>query len=161
MVTRFQKNVIVKDRGGNMKISTKGRYALRLMIDLAEHQEEGNISLKDISKRQDISVKYLEQIVSPLTKAGLIRSIRGSQGGYSLVYQPYQYTPKDILEVVEGPIACVACLETKENLCPRYQNCPTIPFYEGLNKVINDYLESYTLSDLVDMKRNKVWDYVI
>jgi len=144
-----------------MKISTKGRYALRLMIDLAENQQNGNISLKDISKRQDISVKYLEQIVSPLTKAGLIKSTRGSQGGYSLIYPANQYTPKDILKVVEGPIACVSCLETEKNLCPRYNECPTISFYEGLNKVINDYLESYTLEDLVEMKRNQAWDYVI
>ena len=144
-----------------MKISTKGRYALRLMIDLAENQGLGNISLKDISKRQDISVKYLEQSVSPLTKAGLIRSIRGAQGGYSLVYPPEKYTPKDILSVVEGPVACVSCLETEKNLCPRYHECPTVSFYEGLNKIINDYLSSYTLKDLVDMNKNKSWDYVI
>lgn len=144
-----------------MKISTKGRYALRLMIDLAENQDQGNVSLKDISKRQDISVKYLEQIVSPLTKAGLIRSTRGSQGGYSLVYPIEQYTPKDILKVVEGPVACVACLETEKNLCPRYNECTTIAFYEGLNKVINEYLESYTLKDLIEMKKNKTWNYVI
>lgn len=144
-----------------MKISTRGRYALRLMIDLAEHYDTGNISLKDISKRQEISMKYLEQIVSPLTKAGLIRSTRGPQGGYSLVYLPENYTPKDILQVVEGPIACVACLETKENTCSRYQQCPTVSFYEGLNKVIIDYLSSYTLSDLVEINRNKAWDYVI
>lgn len=144
-----------------MKISTKGRYALRLMIDLAENQDMGNISLKDISKRQGISMKYLEQIVSPLTKAGLIRSTRGSQGGYALVYPIEHYTPKDILKVVEGPVSCVACLETEKNLCPRYHECSTIKFYEGLNKVINDYLESYTLRDLVEMHQNQTWDYVI
>ncbi len=144
-----------------MKISTKGRYALRLMIDLAQNQEQGNISLKDISKRQGISVKYLEQIVSLLTKAGLIRSIRGSQGGYSLLYPPEKYTPKDILEVVEGPVACVSCLETERNLCPRYNECLTVDFYKGLNKVINDYLESYTLKDLIEMNQNKKWNYII
>lgn len=144
-----------------MKISTKGRYALRLMIDLAEHVNEGNISLKDISKRQDISIKYLEQIVSPLTKAGLIRSIRGAQGGYSLIYPPQEYTAKRILTVVEGPTACVACLETEKNLCPRYHECPTVSFYEGLNKVIDDYLDSYTLDDFLEIKRNKTWDYII
>lgn len=136
-----------------MKISTKGRYALRLMIDLAENYEQGNISLKDISKRQDISVKYLEQIVSPLTKAGLIKSTRGSQGGYSLIYSLEEYTPKDILKVVEGPIACVSCLETEKNICPRYHECPTVTFFEGLNKAVNDYLESYTLKDLVEMNK--------
>lgn len=144
-----------------MKISTKGQYALRLMIDLAEHQESGSISLKEISKRENISVKYLEQIVSPLTKAGLIKSTRGPQGGYALVYPAHQYTSKDILTVVEGPVACISCLENEENRCLQYNECGTATFYEGLNKVIHDYLESYTLSDLVDMKRNKVWDYVI
>ncbi len=144
-----------------MKISTKGRYALRLMIDLAENKEDGRISLKDISRRQDISLKYLEQIVSPLTKAGLIKSTRGPQGGYSLVKSPKEYTPKDILVVVEGPIACVSCLETGKNLCPRYAECPTVVLYEGLNKVICDYLDSYTLDDLVEMNKNKNWDYVI
>lgn len=144
-----------------MKISTKGRYALRLMIDLALHQEQGYVSLKDVSKRQDISIKYLEQIASPLGKAGLIKSTRGPQGGYSLAKPANQYTPKEILEVVEGKIACVACLEDEENTCPRYGTCPTISFYEGLNKVIIDYLESYTLEDLVEMSKNKVWDYVI
>lgn len=141
-----------------MKISTKGRYALRLMIDLAQNREQGNISLKDVSKRQEISIKYLEQIVSPLTKAGLIRSIRGAQGGYSLIRSPEEYTPKEILEVVEGPIACVSCLETEKNMCPRYSTCATIKFYEGLNKVINDYLEQYTLAELAEVKN---WDYVI
>ena len=141
-----------------MKISTKGRYALRLMIDLAQNREQGNISLKDVSERQEISIKYLEQIVSPLTKAGLIRSIRGSQGGYSLIRNPEEYTAKEILTVVEGPIACVSCLETKENLCSRYSSCATIKFYEGLNQVIIDYLEKYTLADLAEMRN---WDYVI
>lgn len=148
-------------RGDFMKISTRGRYALRLMVDLAEHKEEGKVSLKDISKRQEISIKYLEQIISPLTKAGLIKSTRGAQGGYSLVRDPKDYTPKDILEVVEGPIACVACLETETNICPRYPQCATISFYEGLNKVINDYLSSYNLQDFIEMKKEKVWDFVI
>lgn len=132
-----------------MKISTRGRYALRLMIDLAIHQDEGNISLKDISKRQDISIKYLEQIVKPLTKHKLIKSTRGSHGGYSLTKKPSEYTAKDILTVLEGPIACVTCLEDPVNKCPRFKSCPTISFYEGLNKLINDYLETYTLEDLI------------
>lgn len=142
-----------------MKISTKGRYALRLMIDLAQHKEEGNISLKDISKRQEISVKYLEQIVSPLSKAGLIKSVRGQQGGYSLIREAKEYTAKEILAVMEGPVACVSCLETERNLCPRYSQCCTVSFYEGLNKVINDYLSSYTLEDLANKQYNI--DYVI
>lgn len=160
-MTSMKKNVIVISRGDDMKISTKGRYALRLMVELADHQAEGNISLKDISRRQEISVKYLEQIASTLSKAGLIKSTRGPQGGYSLVYPVEQYTIKDILKVIEGPVACVSCLETEKNICPRYYECPTISFYEGLNKVINDYLESYTLLDLLETKRSKTWDYVI
>lgn len=142
-----------------MKISTRGRYALRLMIDLAENRDLGNISLKDISQRQDISLKYLEQIASPLTKAGLIKSTRGAQGGYSLVYPPHHYTPLDILKVVEGPVACVSCLETEVNLCPRYNECHVVSFYKGLNKAINDYLASYTLEDLT--KEKNQWNYII
>lgn len=144
-----------------MKVSTKGRYALRMMIDLAMHKEEGNISLKDIAKRQEISIKYLEQIVSPLIKAGFIRSVRGAQGGYSLTKQPSQYTPLDILEVVEGKIACVTCLESNPNTCPRYSVCPTIGLYEKLNKMIVDYLSSMTLEDLCVQNIERGFDYSI
>lgn len=133
-----------------MKISTRGRYALRLMIDLAKHQNNGNVSLKDVSKRQNISIKYLEQIVKPLTKNNLIKSIRGSHGGYKLTRSLQDYKIKEILMVLEGPIACVSCLENKPNQCPRFQNCPTVSFYEGLNQVINDYLDNYTLADLTN-----------
>lgn len=160
-MTKIEKNGILIRGDDIMKISTKGRYALRLMIDLAQNQEKGNIALKDISKRQDISLKYLEQIVSPLAKAGLIKSVRGPQGGYSLVYPPENYTVKDIFRVVEGPVACVSCLETEKNMCPRYGECPTIAFYEGLNKAINDYLSSYTLRDLVEMNNTQTWNFVI
>ncbi len=132
-----------------MKISTKGRYSLRFMIYLAKHQDEGNISLKDVSQKEEISIKYLEQIVSPLTKAGLIHSTRGSQGGYTLVYEPEKYTVKRIIEVVEGPIACVACLETEENTCHRYSICTTVHFYEELNELISDYMSKYTLADFI------------
>ena len=117
-----------------MKISTKGRYALRLMIDLAQNKEQGNISLKDVAKRQEISIKYLEQIATPLIRASLIKSVRGAQGGYSLTREMDKYTAKDILVAVEGPISCVACLETEPNQCPRYSECLTLPFYKGLNK---------------------------
>lgn len=143
-----------------MKISTRGRYALRLMIDLAQNKEQGNISLKDVAKRQEISIKYLEQIATPLIRAGLIKSIRGAQGGYSLTRDMNKYTAKDILVAVEGPIACVACLETEPNQCPRYSECLTLPFYKGLNKVITDYLESYTLEDLADLHGYQI-EYII
>ena len=143
-----------------MKISTRGRYALRLMIDLAQNKEQGNISLKDVAKRQEISIKYLEQIATPLIRAGLIKSVRGAQGGYSLTRDINKYTAKDILVAVEGPIACVACLETEPNQCPRYSECLTLPFYKGLNKVITDYLESYTLEDLADLHEYQI-EYII
>ena len=135
-----------------MKISTRGRYALRLMIDLAQNKKDGNISLKDISKRQEISVKYLEVIVAPLIKAEFIKGVRGPQGGYSLVREAKEYTVKEIIMAMEGPVACVSCLEKEENLCPRYSHCCTVSFYEGLNKVIDDYLASYTLEDLANNK---------
>ena len=143
-----------------MKISTKGRYALRLMIDLAQNKEQGNISLKDVAKRQEISIKYLEQIATPLIRAGLIKSVRGAQGGYSLTREMDKYTAKDILVAVEGPISCVACLETEPNQCPRYSECLTLPFYKGLNKVIIDYLESYTLEDLAQLRGYQI-EYII
>ena len=139
-----------------MKISTKGRYALRLMIDLAQNKEQGNISLKDVAKRQEISIKYLEQIATPLIRAGLIKSVRGAQGGYSLTREMDKYTAKDILVAVEGPISCVACLETEPNQCPRYSECLTLPFYKG----ITDYLESYTLEDLAQLRGYQI-EYII
>ena len=143
-----------------MKISTKGRYALRLIDRLSVLASSKAHVIRD-GKRQEISIKYLEQIATPLIRAGLIKSVRGAQGGYSLTREMDKYTAKDILVAVEGPISCVACLETEPNQCPRYSECLTLPFYKGLNKVITDYLESYTLEDLVEMSKNKVWDYVI
>lgn len=141
-----------------MKISTKGRYALRMMIDIAQHQDEGKISLKDIAKRQEISMKYLEQIVSPLIHAGLIRSTRGAQGGYSLLRYPSDYSALEIIEAVEGKMAVVSCLETPTNTCPRYTSCSTIHMYEGLNKAIRDYLENFSLQDFLEQGIN---DYII
>lgn len=131
-----------------MKISTKGRYALRFMIDLAQNSGGECVSLKDISKRQGISVKYLEQIVTILVKEGLIKSIRGNQGGYILAKAPSQYTIGEILRSVEGKLAPVACLDNQLNLCPRKDACPTIGFWKGLYEVVNKYIDSYTLEDL-------------
>lgn len=133
-----------------MKISTKGRYALRLMIDLAQNAKDRQVSLHEISNRQEISTKYLEQIVSALTKAGLIRSVRGAQGGYSLIKEPSQYSAGEILRAVEGSLSCVACLETPQNLCTRKDSCQTLDFYKGLNKVIYDYVDRVTLQDFLD-----------
>lgn len=133
-----------------MKISTKGRYALRLMIDIAHQDKDAIVPLKDVSNRQEISIKYLEQIVPSLTKAELIRSVRGPRGGYTLTREVEDYTIKDIIEAAEGPISCVSCLVEDAKRCPRYENCPTIHFYEGLNQHIAQYLDQYTLLDLMD-----------
>ncbi|HAB94683.1 MAG TPA: Rrf2 family transcriptional regulator [Lachnospiraceae bacterium] len=133
-----------------MKISTKGRYAVRLMLDLAQHDNGEFISLKDISGRQNITVKYLEQIVSALSKAGLIRSQRGNNGGYRLTKAPSEYRVGDILRVMEGPLEPISCLMDDPNLCPRSDSCVTLPFWKGLAGVINEYVDSFTLQDLAD-----------
>lgn len=132
-----------------MKISTKGRYALRIMVDLAVHENGEYIRLKDIGKRQGITLKYLEQIMPLLTKAGYVRSFRGNNGGYMLSQKPEKYTVGDILRTTEGSLAPIPCLEDKENQCARNSSCATLPFWEGLWKVINDYVDSVTLADLV------------
>ncbi len=131
-----------------MKISTKGRYALRLMIDLA-HNGEGFVSLKDIAERQEISVKYLEQIVTVLCRIGFLKSLRGSQGGYKLAKSPNDYTVGDILRVTEGDLAPVACLDDEHNQCGRFACCSTIDFWQGLYDVVNKYVDSVTLADLL------------
>lgn len=133
-----------------MKISTKGRYALRMMIDLAMHQGDGCVALKDIAARQGISKKYLEQIVPLLNKAELLKTNRGYQGGYSLSKPPEQYTVGEILRVTEGNLSPVACLQYKENTCPRKADCITLPVWEGLYKTITDYLDGITLRDIID-----------
>ena len=132
-----------------MKISTKGRYALRLMLDLAENAPESCVSLRDISARQNISIKYLEQIVSLLCKSGLLISIRGAQGGYMLAKKPSEYTVGEILQVTEGNLAPVACLEDAQNRCERYAACVTVGFWEGLYQTIRAYTDRYTLEDLL------------
>ena len=132
-----------------MKVSTKGRYAIRLMLDIAQYSNGENVSIKDISKRQNISLKYLEQIVNMLSRAGFLRSQRGAQGGYKLTRKPEEYTMGDILRVTEGEMAPVSCLEDEENQCPRASICPTIKFWTGLYQTINDYLDGTTIADLV------------
>ena len=135
-----------------MKISTRGRYALRFMIDLAMHSENQYIALKDISARQEISVKYLEQIASLLSKHGLLMSIRGQQGGYKLSRSPAKYSVGEILRLTEGPLAPVACLENPDMPCERLAVCKTLPFWRGLYKVIEEYVDNYTLEDLINQE---------
>ncbi|MCI8594813.1 MAG: Rrf2 family transcriptional regulator [Oscillospiraceae bacterium] len=132
-----------------MKISTKGRYALRLMLDLACNDKGGAIALRDVSARQGISVKYLEQIVGPLCKAGLLKSVRGAAGGYRLTRAPEGYPLGEVLRVTEGELVPVACLEPGASPCERVEDCPTLPFWQGLQEAIGRYVDSVTLKDLM------------
>lgn len=136
-----------------MKISTKGRYALRMLIDLAEHGNDGFIALKDIAERQGISKKYLEQIVPVLNKSDILQTNRGFQGGYKLAQSPDKYTIGKILRLTEGSLAPVSCLDQNPNQCERCNECITLPIWQGLNKVINDYLDNITLQDILDQQR--------
>ena len=138
-----------------MKISTKGRYALRMMIDLAEHREDGYIALKDISKRQDISKKYLEQIVASFNKPDIIRANRGAQGGYKLAKEPSQYTVGEILRLTEGTLSPVDCVDQDPVECPRSADCPTLPIWRHLSEIVNEYLDSVTLQDILDQQQAK------
>ena len=133
-----------------MKISTKGRYALRMLLDLAQNQEAGAVALKDIADRQNISKKYLEQIALVLGQHGILRGSRGHQGGYRLIGQPDDYTICSILEVMEGSLHPVACLDQAPNACERCNGCETLFIWEGLDQVIRAYLSSMTLQDVLD-----------
>ena len=137
-----------------MKISTKGRYALRLMLDLAMNGENNVVRIKDIAERQQISDKYLEQIISVLNKAGYVRSTRGPQGGYSLRKAPEEYTVGDILRLTEGSLAPVACVE-EEGSCEREVDCVTVEGWKRLNQAISDVVDHITLADLVALQEEK------
>ncbi|MEE1389853.1 MAG: Rrf2 family transcriptional regulator [Clostridia bacterium] len=130
-----------------MKISTKGRYALRVMIDLAVNDKGDYVSLKDISNRQEVSLKYLEQIMAMLNKAGYVKSTRGNNGGYRLAKLPEEYKVGDILRKTEGDLAPIACVNGEE--CGKRENCKTFKFWQGLDNVINEYVDSKTLADLI------------
>ena len=133
-----------------MKISTRGRYSLRMMIDLAQHYNEGFIALKDISARQNISKKYLEQIIPFLNRGNLLHANKGHMGGYQLAKIPSKITVREILESAEGSLTPVSCMDNVPNLCENCENCLTLPVYEGLYHVILDYLNSITLQDVLD-----------
>ena len=144
-----------------MKISTKGRYALRVMLDIAMHDDGKFIPLKDIAMRQELTVKYLEQIISLLNKAGYLQSLRGNSGGYRLTKRPDEYIIGDILRITEGDLAPIACLKDHINHCSRSNVCITLPFWQGLDKVIKEYVDSVTLQDLIDQANNQVNNYSI
>lgn len=145
-----------------MKISTKGRYALRMMLDLAEHQSDGYIALKDIAMRQGVSKKYLEQIVPMLNKSNILQTNRGFQGGYRLAQAPDKYTVGDILRITEGSLSPVACLDHDPVECERRDECATLPVWQGLKQVIDEYLDGITLQDILDQQQEHYTnDYVI
>ncbi|HJC09498.1 MAG TPA: Rrf2 family transcriptional regulator [Candidatus Blautia merdigallinarum] len=144
-----------------MKISTKGRYALRLMLDIAAHDSGEPVRIKDIASRQEISAKYLEQIVAILSKAGYVKSIRGPQGGYRLTRKPEEYPLGDILRLTEGSLAPVECLEGETNQCPRAGDCITLLFWKKLDKAIREVTEGYTLEDLLTWQNQAGNNYII
>jgi Rrf2 family protein len=144
-----------------MKISTKGRYSLRMLLDLAGHGDDGFIALKDIARRQGISKKYLEQLVPLLNGAGFLRTNRGYLGGYMLAKAPEQYTVGQILRVTEGGLAPVACLGDEPNRCERSAFCPTLPIWRGLREVIDAYLDGITLRDILDAGDREDTNYCI
>ena len=130
-------------------ISTKGRYALRVMIDLAEHDGEGYIPLKDIAERQQISKKYLEIIVRELVAAKLISGVSGKRGGYRLTRKPDEYAVGEIIETMEGTLSPVACLACEVNECPRQEDCQTLPLWSEYDSMVHDFFYGKTLSSLI------------
>ena len=145
-----------------MKISTKGRYAVRVMLDLAVHNTGEYVNVKSIAERQEISEKYLEQIISILNKAGFVKSVRGAQGGYRLAHDPSKYTVGSILRLTEGSLAPVACLDNDVNECERCDTCDTLAIWKDLEKAINSVVDNVTIQDLVDRQQARITgQYVI
>ena len=132
-----------------MNITSKGRYALRVMLDLAQHREEGYISLKTIADRQGYSMKYLEMIVGSLKRAGLVASTRGKEGGYQLIRDPEDYTIGEILRCIEDNLAPVACIKAGDICCEHAGECMTIPMWKELDDITNAYLDGVSLQDLL------------
>lgn len=131
-----------------MIVSTKGRYALRVMIDLAEHQSEKYVPLKEVAARQEISEKYLENILKVLVQNGFLEGLRGKGGGYRLARRPAEYTVGRILKATEGSLAPVACLESDAETCSRSETCATLPIWQELYRLIDNYFEGITLDQL-------------
>ncbi len=133
-----------------MMISTRGRYALRVLVDMAEHQGDGYLPLKEIAARQEISEKYLESIIKVLVRNRMLTGLRGKYGGYRLTRPPEEYTVRSILELTEGSLAPVACLDPEAEECSRMAVCRTLPMWQKLNDMINDFFDGYTLADLMN-----------
>ena len=145
-----------------MKISTKGRYALQMLLDLAEHKNERFIALKEIAERQNISKQYLEQIILMMNNSNLLRANRGKQGGYMLAKEPSDITVGHILRITEGNLSSIACLESNNNQCEKADTCKTLFIWKELNKIITDYLDSVTLQDILNKSQNyEFFNYVI
>lgn len=136
-------------------ISTKGRYALRLMINLALYSDGNYVRLKDISEKEEISIKYLEQVVALLYKSNLVLSLRGNNGGYKLAREPKDYTAGEILRAAEGTLSPVQCLSCPVNTCQRQSVCSTLDFWKGFNYAVNNYVDNVTLADLVEQYKAK------
>ena len=143
-----------------MLISTRGRYALRVLIDMAEHQSDGLIPLKEVAKRQEISEKYLESILKTLVKNGVLTGTRGKGGGYRFNQSTEQVTVGEILRMTEESLSAISCLEEGAAACPRAAQCRTLPLWQGLDRVIQEYLDRYTIADLMQFGQPGD-DYVI
>lgn len=140
----------------NMKISTRGRYAVRVMLDLATNNNGEYIKVKQIAKRQGISEKYLEQIIAVLNKAGYVKSVRGAQGGYKIAKEPENYTVGMILRLTEGSLCPVSCLDDAENECERCDTCETLVVWKQLNDAINGVVDHVTIADLVENQQKRL-----
>jgi Rrf2 family protein len=145
-----------------LKISTKGKYALQMLLDLAENKNDGFIALKEIAKRQNISKQYLEQIIAIINNSKILRANRGKMGGYMLAKEPSEITVGHILRVTEGSISSITCLENDVNHCKMAGTCKTLYMWKEFNKVIADYLDSVTLQDILNKHQDQYfYDYVI
>ena len=141
---------MIKSKGGTIvMVSTRGRYALRVMIDLAEHSNGKYMAIKSVAERQEISLKYMEKILRLLVSANLIEGVHGKGGGYRLTRNPQDYPISEILQLTEGSLAPVACLECGEEKCKRAAECRTLPMWTELGRLVNGYLEKITLADLM------------
>lgn len=139
-----------------MLVSTRGRYAIRIMLELSSHSKDDRVSLAELSKNQEVSLKYAEAIVATLVKSGLLEGQRGKNGGYSLMKKPSEISIGEILKVTEDSLAPVACMDCIPNNCPKKKKCKTLPMWEKLGKMISDYLFGISLEDLLNGKINSI-----